>query len=50
MTDRQASTKGDVVSLFGRARIENDPEIRKPAGRDLGQAASGSPRLPPWPI
>jgi len=28
MTDRQTSTKGDVVPLFRRARIENDPEIR----------------------
>ena len=28
MTERQTRTTGDVVSLFGRARVENDPEIR----------------------
>ena len=27
MTDRPTTAAGEVVSLFGRARIENDPEI-----------------------
>ena len=28
MTNRRTTAPGEVVPLFGRARIENDPEIR----------------------
>jgi hypothetical protein len=28
MTDTRTNTTGDIIPLFGRARIDNDPEIR----------------------
>ena len=41
MTDTRTNTTGDIIPLFGRARIDNDPEIRNRRARDLGPAGGG---------